>query len=40
MAWDVVNEAISDAAPYDLKLNTWNNITADEVRSCEELSDE
>lgn len=40
VAWDVVNEAISDAAPYDLKLNTWNNITADEVRSCEELSDE
>ncbi|GMH76955.1 hypothetical protein TL16_g07246 [Triparma laevis f. inornata] len=33
VAWDVVNEAISDAAPYDLKLNTWNNITADEVNT-------
>ena len=29
VAWDIVNEAISDSAPYDFKANTWNNITAD-----------
>jgi endo-1,4-beta-xylanase len=29
VAWDIVNEAISDAPPYDLKQNSWNNITAD-----------
>ncbi|GMI40958.1 hypothetical protein TeGR_g8384 [Tetraparma gracilis] len=28
VAWDVVNEAIEDSAPYGLKKNTWNNITA------------